>query len=182
MPYHQTNGSPVSDSRILFLLPRLDDLLSHPTPPALLEALPRNQILSHHQRPVNQPFAGFVTLDTMKFLLWGWHRLLREAEDAPSLETFTARPDRALSSLVWLKMFQLIAGRLDKMVCKGLFQPKPLLDSKAAQDSFSSKSCKSCGIGSSCKSALPDVNYTCLSPLKTPNRQPRHVQNDSGCS
>lgn len=155
-------------------------------PTALFEALPWNWILSHHQRPMNQPIAGFVRLDINKFLQWGWHwhRLPREAVDAPALETFKARLDRALSSLVWLKMSQLTAGRLDKMAFKGLFQPKSFLDSKAAQGSFLSKSCKSsnCGIGPSCKGALPDVNDTCQSPLKTPNKQQRHVQNDSGCS
>jgi len=39
-----------------------------------------------------------------------WHRLPREAVDAPSLETFKARLDGALSNLIWLKMSLLIAG------------------------------------------------------------------------
>lgn len=52
---------------------RFDILLAHPAPPALLEALPWNCILSHQQRPVKQPFAGFVRLDMKKFLQWGWH-------------------------------------------------------------------------------------------------------------
>jgi len=30
-----------------------------------------------------------------------WHRLPREAVDAPSLEAFTARLDGALDSLIW---------------------------------------------------------------------------------
>jgi len=34
-----------------------------------------------------------------------WHRLHREVADAPSLETFKARLDGALSDLVWLEMF-----------------------------------------------------------------------------
>jgi len=42
-----------------------------------------------------------------------WHRLPREVANAPSLETFKARLDRALSNLIWLKMSLLIAGRLD---------------------------------------------------------------------
>jgi len=39
-----------------------------------------------------------------------WHGLSREVADAPSLETFKVRLDRALSNLIWLKMSQLIAG------------------------------------------------------------------------
>jgi len=38
-----------------------------------------------------------------------WHRLPREVVNAPSLETFQARLDGALSSLVWLKMSLLTA-------------------------------------------------------------------------
>jgi len=41
-----------------------------------------------------------------------WHRLPREVVDAPSLETFKARLDRALSNLIWLKMSLLTAGGL----------------------------------------------------------------------
>ena len=33
-----------------------------------------------------------------------WHRLLREAVDAPSLEMFKAGLDEALSNLVWWKV------------------------------------------------------------------------------
>jgi len=39
-----------------------------------------------------------------------WNRLPREVVGAPSLETFKARLDRALSNLIWLKMSLLIAG------------------------------------------------------------------------
>jgi len=39
-----------------------------------------------------------------------WHRLPREVVDAPSLETFKARLDGALSNLIQLKMFLLTAG------------------------------------------------------------------------
>jgi len=42
-----------------------------------------------------------------------WHRLPREVVDAPSLETFSAGLDGALSDLVWLKMSLLTAGGLD---------------------------------------------------------------------
>jgi len=42
-----------------------------------------------------------------------WHRLPREVVDAPSLETFKARLDRALSNLMELKMSLLAAGGLD---------------------------------------------------------------------
>jgi len=41
-----------------------------------------------------------------------WHRLPREVVEAPSLETFQARLDGALSNLVWLKMSLLTAGGL----------------------------------------------------------------------
>ncbi|KAK4811235.1 hypothetical protein QYF61_022138 [Mycteria americana] len=39
-----------------------------------------------------------------------WNRLPREVVDAPSLETFKARLDGALSNLIYLKMSLLIAG------------------------------------------------------------------------
>jgi len=39
-----------------------------------------------------------------------WHRLPREIQEAPSLETFQARLDGALSNLVCLKMSLLTAG------------------------------------------------------------------------
>jgi len=41
-----------------------------------------------------------------------WHRLPGEVVDAPSLGTFQARLDGALSSLIQLKMSLLTAGRL----------------------------------------------------------------------
>jgi len=41
-----------------------------------------------------------------------WRRLPREVGDAPSLETFKARLDGALSNLIWLKMSLLTAGGL----------------------------------------------------------------------
>jgi len=41
-----------------------------------------------------------------------WHRLPREVVDAPSLETFKARLDGALSSLMGLQMSPLTAGGL----------------------------------------------------------------------
>jgi len=59
-----------------------------------------------------------------------WNRLPREVVDAPSLETFKARLDGALSNLMWLKMSLLIAGELDRMTFKGPFQSKPFHDSK----------------------------------------------------
>jgi len=40
------------------------------------------------------------------------HRLLREVVGAPSLETFKARLDGALSNLIQLKMSLLTAGEL----------------------------------------------------------------------
>ena len=42
-----------------------------------------------------------------------WHTLPREVVNAPSLETFKARLDRALSNLIQSKMSLLIAGGLD---------------------------------------------------------------------
>jgi len=42
-----------------------------------------------------------------------WHRLPRVVVDAPSLETFQARLDGALSYVIQLKMSLLIAGGFD---------------------------------------------------------------------
>jgi len=47
----------------------------------------------------------FFTIRVLKH----WKRLPREVVDAPSLETFKARLDGALSSLVWLKISVLTA-------------------------------------------------------------------------
>ena len=44
-----------------------------------------------------------------------WHRLPREAVDAPSLEVSKARLDGALSNLVWWKVFLPMAGDGDKL-------------------------------------------------------------------
>jgi len=41
-----------------------------------------------------------------------WNRLPREVVEAPSLETFQARLDGALSNLVWWKMSLLTAAGL----------------------------------------------------------------------
>jgi len=53
-----------------------------------------------------------------------WPRLPREVVDAPSLETFQARLDGALSNLTQVKMSLLTAGRLGWMASEGPFQPK----------------------------------------------------------
>jgi len=57
-----------------------------------------------------------------------WNRLPREMAHVPSLETFKARLDGALSNLIQLKMSLLIAGGLDQMTSKGPFQAKLLDD------------------------------------------------------
>jgi len=41
-----------------------------------------------------------------------WNRFPREVVEAPSLESFKARLDGALSNMVWLKMSLLTAGGL----------------------------------------------------------------------
>jgi len=41
-----------------------------------------------------------------------WKRLPREAVEAPSLETFKARLDGALSNLIWLTMSMFPTGEL----------------------------------------------------------------------
>jgi len=51
-----------------------------------------------------------------------WNRLPREAVDVLSLETCKARLDQAVSNLIKLCMFLLIAGELDYMIFKGPFQ------------------------------------------------------------
>ena len=58
-----------------------------------------------------------------------WKVLPREVGDVPSLETFKARLDGALSNLIWLKMSLPIAGGLDWMTFKGPFHPKAFYDS-----------------------------------------------------
>jgi len=50
----------------------------------------------------------FFTMRVVKH----WNRLPREMVDAPSLETFKARLDAALSNLVWWKVSLLTAGGL----------------------------------------------------------------------
>jgi len=60
---------------------------------------------------------GRFTLDTRKKfftmrVVKHWHRLPREAMEAPSLETFKARLDGALSNLVQMKTSPLTAGGL----------------------------------------------------------------------
>ena len=58
-----------------------------------------------------------------------WHRLPREVVDAPSLETFQVKLDRALSNLIQLKTSLLMAGGLDRRTFTGPFQPKLFYDS-----------------------------------------------------
>jgi len=70
----------------------------------------------------------FFTLRVVK----PWQRLPREVGDAPSLETFKARLDGALSTLIQLKMSLPMAGGLDWMASKGPFQPKAFCDSMNA--------------------------------------------------
>jgi len=66
---------------------------------------------------------GRFRLDTRKKfftprVLRPWHRLLREAVDAPSLEVFKARLDRALSNLVQWKVSLAVAGGWNWMIYK----------------------------------------------------------------
>jgi len=57
-----------------------------------------------------------------------WHRLPKEAVDAPSLEAFKARLDVALDSLVcWLATLH-IAGGLELEDRCGSVQPRPFYD------------------------------------------------------
>ena len=51
-----------------------------------------------------------------------WPRLPREVVDAPSLDTFEVRLDRAPSNLIWLKMSLPVAVGMDWMTSKGPFQ------------------------------------------------------------
>jgi len=50
----------------------------------------------------------FFTMRVVKH----WRRLPRDVVDAPSLDTFKVRMDRALSNLIYLKMSLLTAGGL----------------------------------------------------------------------
>jgi len=63
-----------------------------------------------------------------------WPRLPTEVVDAPSLETFQARLDGALSNLIQLKMSLLVAGGLGWMASKGPFPPKPFCDSNILRE------------------------------------------------
>ena len=58
-----------------------------------------------------------------------WNRLPKEVVDAPSLETFKARLDVALDSLVrWLATLHIAGGLKLNDHC-GPFQPRPFYDS-----------------------------------------------------
>ena len=58
-----------------------------------------------------------------------WNRLPREVVDAPSLETFKARLDVALGSLVYWLATLLTTGGLKLDDHYGPFQPRPFHDS-----------------------------------------------------
>jgi len=58
-----------------------------------------------------------------------WNGLPGEVVEAPSLETFKTRLDRALSSLIQLAVSLLAARGVDWMTSKGPFQPKTFYDS-----------------------------------------------------
>jgi len=58
-----------------------------------------------------------------------WNGFPRELVNAPSLETFQARLDGALSSLTQVKVSLLTAGGLGWMASEGPFQPKACYDS-----------------------------------------------------
>jgi len=58
-----------------------------------------------------------------------WPRLPREVVNAPSLGTFQARLDEALSNLIWLTTSLPMVGGLDQLASEGPFQPKPPYDS-----------------------------------------------------
>ena len=57
-----------------------------------------------------------------------WNRLPKEVVDAPSLETFKARLDVALVSLVWWLATLQVAGGLKLADRFGLFQSGPFYD------------------------------------------------------
>jgi len=63
-----------------------------------------------------------------------WHGLPREEVEAPPLETFKARLDRALINLIWLKKSLLTAGALGWMTSESPFQPKAFYDSQFIPD------------------------------------------------
>ena len=62
-------------------------------------------------------------------VLTHWNRLPKEVVGAPSLETFQARLDVALGSLVWWLATLHIAGGLKLNDHCGPFQPRPFYDS-----------------------------------------------------
>ena len=58
-----------------------------------------------------------------------WNRLPKEVVGALSLETFKARLDVALGSLVWWLATLPVAGGLEPDDPYGPFQPRPFYDS-----------------------------------------------------
>ena len=58
-----------------------------------------------------------------------WNRLPKEVVGALSLETFKARLDVALGSLVWWLATLPVAGGLEPDDLYGPFQPRPFYDS-----------------------------------------------------
>ena len=58
-----------------------------------------------------------------------WHRLPKDAVDAPSLEAFKARLNVALGSLVWWLATLHTAGGLKLHDHCDPFQPRPFYDS-----------------------------------------------------
>lgn len=58
-----------------------------------------------------------------------WKQFPREVVDAPAQAAFQVRLDWDLSNLVQWKVALLIAGGLDWINFKGLFQPRQLCDS-----------------------------------------------------
>jgi len=63
-----------------------------------------------------------------------WNRLPREVVDAPSLETFKARLDVALGSLVWWLATLSVAGGLKLDDLWWPFLPRPFYDSMILYD------------------------------------------------
>jgi len=80
---------------------RLEEMFSKSDAPYLsILDLHRQYKTNPATADVGSSFTARVTCPRGRCLVWHWHRLPREAINAPSLETFEARLDGALSNLI----------------------------------------------------------------------------------
>jgi len=110
-----------------------------------------------------------------------WRRLPREVVDAPSLETFKARLDGALSTLGWWKMSLLMAGGLEPDGLQGPFQPKPFYDSMTLLSSLAASpvSTYRCSEAASPRISFspPKLQWFCIKMISSPPKNTTKQRN-----